>query len=116
MTFLSRRVEVALARLGHIYLPLDVKLLRKRAQDLNSAIWEKIRNHHLKAQKGKKSESDLYQQWLAAGRFRAIVTYGTEEEDPEEIALLTAEERERLEPIAIQNRWASLLRNHELSP
>ena len=48
---------------------------------------------------------------LAARRFRAIVTYGTEEEDPEEIALLTCEEQERLEPIAIQSRWASFRRS-----
>lgn len=53
---------------------------------------------------------------LAARRFRAIVTYGTEEEDPEEIALLTPEERERLEPIAIQSRWASFLRNQSTDP
>jgi len=53
---------------------------------------------------------------LAARRFRAIVTYGTEEEDPEEIALLTSEERESLEPIAIQSRWASFLRSHEPPP
>lgn len=64
MTFLSRRVEAALNQLGHVYRPLDVELLRKRAQDLNSAIWEKVRNHHLKAKKGKKSESDIYQQWM----------------------------------------------------
>lgn len=49
-------------------------------------------------------------------RFRATVTYGTEEEDPEEIALLTAEERENLEPIAIQSRWASFWRRHEQAP
>lgn len=50
---------------------------------------------------------------LAARRFRAIVTYGTEEEDPEEIALLTSEERERLEPIAIQSRWARFWRRED---
>lgn len=50
---------------------------------------------------------------LAARRFRAIVTYGTDEEDLEEIALLTPEERERLEPIAIQSRWASFLRRSD---
>lgn len=41
-----------------------------------------------------------------AHRIRARFTYGTEDEDPEEVALLTVEERERLEPIAIQRRWA----------
>jgi len=41
-----------------------------------------------------------------ARRIRAMLTYGTEDEDPDEVALLTVEERERLEPIAIQRRWA----------
>jgi hypothetical protein len=43
-----------------------------------------------------------------ARRIRAMLTYGTEDEDPEEVALLTEEERERLEPIAIQRRWARI--------
>lgn len=64
MTFLSRRVEAALNLLGHTYRPLDVEVLRSRALDLNSAVWEKIRKHHLKGKRGKQSESDIYQQWL----------------------------------------------------
>ena len=48
-----------------------------------------------------------------ARRFRAVVTYGTLDEEPEEIALLTREERECLEPIAIQSRWASFRRNQD---
>jgi len=38
-------------------------------------------------------------------RIRAMVTYGTPDADPEEIALLTNEECERLEAMAIQHRW-----------
>jgi len=64
MTFLARRVEAALNQLGHLYRPLDVEILRKRALDLNSAVWEKVRKHHMKGKKGKNSEPDIYQQWL----------------------------------------------------
>ncbi len=52
----------------------------------------------------------------SARRIRAIVTYGTPDEDPEEVALLTPEERERLEPIAIQSRWACFRRSQEQAP
>ena len=48
------------------------------------------------------SEEEVQQ----ARRIRATFTIGTEDEDPEDIALLTDEERERLEPIMIQRRWA----------
>lgn len=43
--------------------------------------------------------------WLAYHRLRAILTYGTEDENPAEVALLSEEEKERLEPIAILERW-----------
>lgn len=41
-----------------------------------------------------------------ARRIRARFTYGTEDEDPEEVALLTEEEKELLESSAIHRRWA----------
>lgn len=50
----------------------------------------------------RQSEEEVRQARL----IRAFFTIGTEEEDPEDIALLTDEERERLEPIMIQRRWA----------
>lgn len=38
-------------------------------------------------------------------RIRAMLTYATPEADPDEIALLTDEERDRLDAVAIQSRW-----------
>lgn len=46
-----------------------------------------------------------------ARHIRARFTYGTEDEDPEEVALLTEEEREILELSAIHRRWARFWAN-----
>lgn len=47
------------------------------------------------------SEEDM----RAYHRLRANLTYGTEDENPAEVALLTEDEKERLEPFAIRQRW-----------
>lgn len=47
---------------------------------------------------------------LTGMRIRAMMAYGTEWENPEETALLTAEERDELEWVAIPRRWARVRR------
>lgn len=39
-------------------------VLRTRAQELNSATWEKLRKRLLKPKKGKVDEPNIYQEWL----------------------------------------------------
>lgn len=46
-----------------------------------------------------------------AQRLRAMIAFGSEWEDPAETALLTAEERDELEWIAIPHRWARMRRD-----
>lgn len=41
--------------------------------------------------------------------FRAWITAGTEDEDPEDIALMRDDEKERLERFSIRLRWARFL-------
>lgn len=47
---------------------------------------------------------------LGARRIRAMIAYGTTWEKAEENVLLTAEEREGLEWVAIPHRWARMRR------
>jgi len=61
MTFLARRVEATLGQLGYSYRSLNVDLLRTRAQELNSATWEKVRKG---LKKGRKNAPNIYQDWL----------------------------------------------------
>lgn len=61
MTFLARRVQAALDQLDYDYRPIDIDMLQRRARELNSETWEKVRKG---LKKGKKKAPCIYQDWL----------------------------------------------------